>query len=230
MCCRCSCCCFLLGLSPICCCFLLSPNPCRPCCCRNLYHRTPNINRLAVPTLAEGLHVVVKPCDLRRSLLFKEIAILAVPRSPCLQNILLMTVQASSMPPRRPWPSRRRYCPGPRRAAIISGPTGGRRCPRYGALLKRGLGVRSSWPRSGSFSGLPRPDVARELPFKKPFQRRGYAPHGRHVLSSRHGFKQSKQSTAAPPQVPQGPRLDLFACLLKLAKWLRTHAAQRPLS
>ena len=126
-----------------------------------------------MPTLAEGLHVVVKPCDLRRSLLFREIAILAVPRSPCLQNILLMTVQASSMPPRRPWPSRRRYCPGPRRAAIISGPTGGRRCPRYGALLKRGLGVRSSWPRSGSFNGLPRPDVARELPFKKPFQRRG---------------------------------------------------------
>ena len=129
-----------------------------------------------MPTLAKGLHVVVKPCDLRRSLLFREIAILAVPRSPCLQNILLMTVQASSMPPRRPWPSRRRYCPGPRRAAIISGPTGGRRCPRYGALLKRGLGVRSSWPRSGSFNGLPRPDVARELPFKKPFQRRGDVP------------------------------------------------------
>ena len=126
-----------------------------------------------MPTLAEGLHVVVKPCDLRRSLLFREIAILAVPRSPCLQNIILMTVQASSVPPRRPWPSRRRYCPGPRRAAIISGPTGGRRCPRYGALLKRGLGVRSSWPRSGSFNGLPRPDVARELPFKKPIQRRG---------------------------------------------------------
>ena len=36
-----------------------------------------------------------------------------------------------------------------------------------------GLGVRSSWPRSGSFNGLPRPDVARKLPFKKPFQRRG---------------------------------------------------------
>ena len=123
-----------------------------------------------MPTLAEGLHVVVKPCDLRRSLLFREIAILAVPRSPCLQNILLMTVQASSMPPRRPWPSRRRYCPGPRRAAIISGPTGGRRCPRYGALLKRGLGVRSSWPRSGSFNGLPRPGVARELPFKSHFK------------------------------------------------------------
>jgi hypothetical protein len=61
----------------------------------------------------------------------------------------------------------RRFGPtvlGPRRAAIISGPTGGRRCPRYGTLLKRGLGVRSSWSRSGSFNGLPRPGVARELP------------------------------------------------------------------
>jgi hypothetical protein len=38
-----------------------------------------DINRLAVPTLAKGLHVVVKPCNLRRSPLFKEIAILAVP-------------------------------------------------------------------------------------------------------------------------------------------------------
>jgi hypothetical protein len=38
-------------------------------------------NRLAAPTLAKGLHVVVKPCNLRRSLLFKEIAILTVPRA-----------------------------------------------------------------------------------------------------------------------------------------------------
>jgi hypothetical protein len=51
--------------------------------------------------------------------------------------------------------------PGPRRVAIISGPTGGRRCLRSGALLKRGLGVRSSWSRSGSFNGLPRPGAAR---------------------------------------------------------------------
>jgi hypothetical protein len=63
--------------------------------------------------------------------------------------------------------------PGASKGGPYIGPTGGRRCPRYGALLKRGLGVRSSWPRSGSFNGLPRPDVARELPFKKPFQRRG---------------------------------------------------------
>jgi hypothetical protein len=61
-----------------------------------------DINRLAVPALAEGLHVVVRPCNLRRSLLFKDIAILAVPRSPCLQNILLMTVQGSSMAPAVP--------------------------------------------------------------------------------------------------------------------------------
>jgi hypothetical protein len=37
------------------------------------------INRLTVPALAaKGLRVVVRPCGLRRSLLFKEIAILAV--------------------------------------------------------------------------------------------------------------------------------------------------------
>jgi hypothetical protein len=39
-------------------------------------------NRLTAPTLAKGLRVVVKPCNLRRSLLFKEIAILtAVPHT-----------------------------------------------------------------------------------------------------------------------------------------------------
>jgi hypothetical protein len=53
--------------------------------------------------------------------------------------------------------------------AITSGPTGGRRCLRYGTLLKRGSGVRLSWSRSGSFNGLPRPGVARELPFKSHF-------------------------------------------------------------
>jgi hypothetical protein len=49
-------------------------------------------SEMAVPTLAKGLHVMGKPYNLRRSLLFKEIAILAVPRSPCLQNTLLVTV------------------------------------------------------------------------------------------------------------------------------------------
>jgi hypothetical protein len=76
------------------------------------------INRLAVPALApKGLHVVVKPCNLRRSLLFKEIAIMAVPRSPCLQNILLMTVQASSMAPAVPGRRVDATVPGPRRVA-----------------------------------------------------------------------------------------------------------------
>jgi hypothetical protein len=60
--------------------------------------------------------------------------------------------------------------PGPRRATIISGPMGGRRCIRYGTLLKRGPRVRSSWSRSGSSSGTPGPGVARELPFKSHFK------------------------------------------------------------
>ena len=84
-----------------------------------------DINRLTVPTLAKGLHVVVQPCNLRRSLLFKEIAILTVTRSPCLQNTLLMTVQASSMAPAVPGRRVGATAPGPRRVAIISGPTGG---------------------------------------------------------------------------------------------------------
>jgi hypothetical protein len=97
-----------------------------------------------VPTLAKGLHVVVKPCNLRRGLLFKEIAILAVPRSPCLQNTLLMAVQASSMAPAAPGRRVGATVPKPRRVAVISGPTGSRRCRRYGTLLKRRLRVRSS--------------------------------------------------------------------------------------
>jgi hypothetical protein len=56
------------------------------------------------------------------------------------------------------------------RVCAIVRPTGGRRCLRYGTLLKRGFGVRSSWSRSGSFNGLPRPGVARELPFKSHFK------------------------------------------------------------
>jgi hypothetical protein len=84
-----------------------------------------DINLLAVPALAKGLHVVVRPCNLRRSRLFKEIAILAVPRSPCLQNTLSMAVTASSMAPSVPDRRVDATVPGPRRAAIISGPTGG---------------------------------------------------------------------------------------------------------
>jgi hypothetical protein len=128
-------------------------------------------NRLAVPTLAEGFRVVVKPCNLRRSLLFKEIAILAVPRGPCLRNPLLMAIKVSLMFPAVPDRRFDATVPGPRRVIIKSGPTGGRRCPRYGTLLKRWSRVRSSWSRSGSFNGTPRPGVAREP--EKPFQRRG---------------------------------------------------------
>jgi hypothetical protein len=129
-----------------------------------------DINRLTVPALAKGLHVVVKPCNLRRCLLFKEIAILAVPRSPCLQHTLLMTVQASSMPPAVPGRRVNATVPGPRRLPIISGPTGGRRCHRYGALIKRRLRVRSSRSRLGSSSGTPGSGVARELQFKSHFK------------------------------------------------------------
>jgi hypothetical protein len=127
-------------------------------------------NRLAVPTLAKGLHVVVKPCNLRRSLLFKEIAILAVPRGPCLRNPLLTTVEASLVFPAVPGRRFGATVSGPRRVAIKPGPTGGRRCPRCGTLLKRWSRVRSSRSRSGSFSGTPRPGVARELPFKSHFK------------------------------------------------------------
>jgi hypothetical protein len=129
-----------------------------------------DINRLAVPTLAKGLHVVVKPCNPRRSLLFKEIAILAVPRSPCLQNTLSMTARASSMAPAVPGRHVDAVVPGSRRVAITSGPTGGRRCHRYGTLLKRRPHVRSSRSRFGSSSGTPGPGVARELQFKSHFK------------------------------------------------------------
>jgi hypothetical protein len=61
--------------------------------------------------------------------------------------------------------------PGPRRATIIAGPTGGRRCHRYGALLKRRFRVHSSWCWSGSSNGTPRTGVTRaELQFKSHFK------------------------------------------------------------
>jgi hypothetical protein len=111
-----------------------------------------DINRLAVPALAKGLHVVVKPCSLRRGLLFKEIAILAVPRGPCLRNpLLLMTIGAPLVSPAVPGRRFDATVPGPRRVVIKSGPTGGHRCPRYGTLLKR-------WSRVRSYRG---PDPAR---------------------------------------------------------------------
>jgi hypothetical protein len=124
------------------------------------------------PWAAKGLHVVV-------SLVISDEAFSSKksPSWPCHgahalpSPFLLMAFKASlvfpAVPGRRFGPA----VPGPRRVAIISGPTtGGRRCLRYGTLLNRGPGVRSSWSRSGSFSGLPRPGVARELPFKSHFE------------------------------------------------------------
>jgi hypothetical protein len=57
-------------------------------------------NRLTAPALAKKLRVVVGPCNFRRSPLFKEIAILAVPRhgAHALPNPLLML---SAVPGRR---------------------------------------------------------------------------------------------------------------------------------
>jgi hypothetical protein len=100
----------------------------------------------------------------------QKLASLAVQRVPCLQTPLSMAVIASSMSPAVPGRRFGATAPGPRRVAIISGPTGGRRCLRHGALLKRGPGVCSSWSRSGSFNGMSRPGVARELPFKSHFK------------------------------------------------------------
>jgi hypothetical protein len=58
-----------------------------------------DINRLTVPTLAKGLRVVVKPCNLRRSLLFKEIAILAVPQGEIRAHLMVSKKgRASGLP------------------------------------------------------------------------------------------------------------------------------------
>jgi hypothetical protein len=45
-------------------------------------------------------------------------------------------------------------------------------------MLKRWSRVRSSWSRSGSFNGTPRPGVARELPFKSHCKGAGGSPMG----------------------------------------------------
>jgi hypothetical protein len=113
---------------------------------------------------------VVRPCNPQEASSSRELASLAVQRAPCLPNPLSMAVKASSMSPAIPGRRFDAAVPGPRRVAIISGPMGGRRCLRYGTLLKRGPCVRSSWCRSGSFNGTPRPGVARELPFKSHFK------------------------------------------------------------
>ena len=126
---------------------------------------------------------MVKPCNPKRSFPFTETRQPGRAASgshvPCLTNPLSMAVKALSMSP----PSLTAI----RTAASallfqglggwpIPGPTGGRRCTHaYGTLLKRGPGARSSWSRSGTCNGLPRPGVARELPLTIhfAFQRRG---------------------------------------------------------
>jgi hypothetical protein len=100
----------------------------------------------------------------------QKLASLAVQRAPCPTNPLSMAVEALSMSPTAPGRRFDAAAPGPRRVVIISEPTGGRRCLRHGTLLKRGPGVRSSWSRSGSSNGLPRPGAARELPLKNYFK------------------------------------------------------------
>jgi hypothetical protein len=85
-----------------------------------------DINRLTVPDLVKGLHVVVKPCNLRRSLLFKEVAILAVPRSPWLPSKHFVDGRSSFVDgPCRPWPSRRRCCSGAPKGGHYIGTYGG---------------------------------------------------------------------------------------------------------
>jgi hypothetical protein len=51
-----------------------------------------NINRLAVLALAKGLHVVVKPRNLRRSLLFKETPLRLRPRTFIVSNRPLVDI------------------------------------------------------------------------------------------------------------------------------------------
>jgi hypothetical protein len=141
-----------------------------------------DINRLTVPTLAKGLHVVIKPCNLRRSLLFKEIAILAVPRSPCLQNTLLMTVHAPSMAPAVPGRRVDATVPEPRRVALIW-TYGGPPMPplRHPAKAKA--------PRS--------PFAHRGLDSARPAVRPGQASHGSY--SSKAISKASNFKGAAEP-------------------------------
>jgi hypothetical protein len=123
-----------------------------------------DINRLAVPTLAKGLCVMVKPCNLRRGLLFKEIAILAVPRSPCLQNTLSMTVQASSMAPAVP--GRRVGATAPPGAS-----KGGHYIGTYG-------GATMSPPRHCAKAKAPRSLIAVSIRLVQRYAPPGQASHG----------------------------------------------------
>jgi hypothetical protein len=46
----------------------------------------PGIDRLAVPALVRGLHVVVKPCNPPEAFSSRKLAGLAVQRAPCPPN------------------------------------------------------------------------------------------------------------------------------------------------
>jgi hypothetical protein len=133
-----------------------------------------DINRLTVPALAKGLRVVVKPCDLRRSLLFKEIATLAVPRTEPMHSKHFIDDRSSFVDgPRRPWPSRRRCCSGASEGGHYIGTYGG---PPMSPLRHPG---KTEAPRSliaVSIRLVQRYARARRrtrATVQKPFQRRG---------------------------------------------------------
>jgi hypothetical protein len=121
--------------------------------------------------------------------------------------------------------------PGPRRVAIISGPTtGGRRCPRYGTLLNRGFGVRSSWSRSGSFSGLPSQARCRtRAAVQKPFRRRGevffYVAAVANVATP--GESLLQQASAGQPKQQDQRRIPGYAGALAVVPLLTTPSEWR---
>jgi hypothetical protein len=130
-----------------------------------------------------------------------------------------MAVQASSMAPAVPGRRVDATVPGPRRVAIISGPTGARRGHRYGTLLKQRLRVRSSRPRFGSSSGTPGPGVARELPFKSHFkgEAKFFFPSWWYWRISHPGMAITSRS-AGRISVLRGPGLGgILSCLLPVS-------------
>jgi hypothetical protein len=135
-----------------------------------------DINRLTAPALAKGLHVVVKPCNLQSS------------TKPPLQRNRHPERATEPMPSKHFIDDRSSFLDGPavpgrrvgatvpgcRRVAIISGPTGGRRCHRYGTLLKRRLRVRSSrWVSIRFVQRYARARRRTRAPVQKPCQRPG---------------------------------------------------------
>jgi hypothetical protein len=138
---------------------------------RSLCHRMSDVNRLAVPTLLRGLCVVVKPCNPKPK-----------PMPSLHRNSLSMAIKAPPMPPAVPDRRVDVTVSGPRRVAIISGPTGSRRCRRYGTLQSGG----SSFAHRGL--GSARPTV-----------RPGQASHGSYsskaISKARRGAAEKKRGT-----------------------------------